>query len=178
MAGLQAEGDSSQPLDRRQWGGAALTAGSMLRTAALRASQVRGSVGGVPVAQQQLLAKTPQIWWCWGPASPPIGLLGVYALLSTPCWCSWQRALQASAVCNSSSPTHTRVCCVVRLQHSHQLIHTHMLHVWHSCVCLLQGQEATAAAVLTQTRQYFALSADFSEDVGGAAKVRHGLCAV
>lgn len=33
-----------------------------------------------------------------------------------------------------------------------------------------QGQEATAAALLTQSRQYFSLSVDFSEDVGGAAK--------
>lgn len=36
--------------------------------------------------------------------------------------------------------------------------------------CRLQGQEATAA-LLTQSRQYFSLTADFSEDVGGAAKV-------
>jgi hypothetical protein len=36
--------------------------------------------------------------------------------------------------------------------------------------CHLQGQEA-AAALLTQSRQYFSLTADFSEDVGGAAKV-------
>jgi hypothetical protein len=35
---------------------------------------------------------------------------------------------------------------------------------------VLQGQEATAA-LLTQSRQYFSLTADFSEDVGGAAKV-------
>lgn len=34
----------------------------------------------------------------------------------------------------------------------------------------MQGQEATAAA-LTQSRQYFSLSVDFSEDVGGGAKV-------
>lgn len=38
-------------------------------------------------------------------------------------------------------------------------------------VCrVFQGQEATAA-LLTQSRQYFSLTADFSEDVGGAAKV-------
>lgn len=34
----------------------------------------------------------------------------------------------------------------------------------------MQGQEATAAAA-TQSRQYFSLSVDFSEDVGGGAKV-------
>jgi hypothetical protein len=40
----------------------------------------------------------------------------------------------------------------------------------HVAACL-QGQEATAA-VLTQSRQYFSLSVDFSEDVSGGAKVR------
>lgn len=68
-------------------------------------------------------------------------------------------------------------CCLImphdtpaqRITHS-VLVHQLLCSQLSPICCRLQGQEATAA-LLTQSRQYFSLTADFSEDVGGAAKV-------
>lgn len=40
-----------------------------------------------------------------------------------------------------------------------------------TCITRMQGQQEAAAALLTQSRQYFSLSVDFTEDVGSTAKV-------